>query len=269
MRALAEASGCTRVYLSQIENGRRASPPSEALLARIERALGMDSGTLVRLRRWEASPEEVKQEVRSLATERDDGRRLARLLRGADLDALHRSGELARLVDKLSGDETRERGLGERVAMGSMVPLVNRLMAGPFAEFTDLGYPARIADEYISVPGVSDPDAFAARVHGDSMSPTYTEGDIVVFSPLTQVREGSDCFVRLERDAESTFKRVRFEGWSPEDGGEGGSGEGVAQRVRLVPLNPSYAPTVVDREAIAALYPAVYVMRSVVPSSEG
>ncbi|MEQ9617424.1 MAG: S24 family peptidase [Phycisphaerales bacterium] len=237
VQALADAVGCTRTYLSQIENDRRDSPPSEALLRKLEKQLRLEPESLVRGRYWETAPEEMKR-VRATAE----------LLRHRGIDELYRTGELQSLVDRLSG----EAGAMGRVAMTGMVPLINRMMAGPFAEFTDLGYPARVADEYISVPGVSDPDAFAARVFGDSMEPTYAEGDIVVFSPLTQVRDGSDCFVRLEHDDESTFKRVYFEGERDE-----------TARVRLQPLNNRYPPKTFDREAIAAMYPAVYVMRAV------
>ena len=59
-------------------------------------------------------------------------------------------------------------------------------------------------------------------------------------------------FHRLERDDETTFKRVYFE--QDERGGE---------RVRLQPLNSAYASRTVGREEIAGLYAAVSVVRSV------
>lgn len=162
------------------------------------------------------------------------------------------------------------------------VPLINSVAAGYPTEFTDLGYPARVADEYVRVPEVRDPDAFAARVVGDSMEPVYREGDIVVFSPAKPVGGGwdaqriggvpggvgaagagnvvgagaedvgVDCFVRLERDHESTFKRVFFE--------RGPEGEAL---IRLQPLNAKYPPRVVRREDVAGLYAAVSVTRKV------
>lgn len=257
VRALAEAVGCTRTYLSQIENGRRSAPPSEALLRKLERNLRMEAGTLVSAARWQSSPAEVKREVRSLRADRAEARKVAKLLQDKGIDALHASGELARLVDRLS-EERSSSGDVQRVEMGGRVPIINRMRAGPFAEFTDLGYPARVADEYISVPGLSDPDAFAARVQGDSMEPTYSEGDIVVFSPLTQVRDGSDCFVRMDRDGESTFKRVHFQ-----DDPDSGEKDEAGLRIRLTPLNERYPSRVVDRESVAGMYPAVYVMRAV------
>jgi len=256
-QALANAVGCTRSYLSQIENDRRNTPPSEKLLRQFESNLRMERDTLVRVRRWEASSEELRNEMLELKTDQHLAKRIARILQLKGVDALHRSGELKKLADRLS-DEPAPANVGERVTMGGLVPLVNKMMAGSFNEFTDLGYPARVADEYISVPGVSDPDAFAARVHGDSMEPAYKQDDIVVFSPLTQVRDGSDCFVRLERDEESTFKRVYFEG-DPE----------AEPHIRLQPLNNRYPSMTARREDISAMFPAVYVIRSVGGSTPG
>ena len=129
------------------------------------------------------------------------------------------------------------------------IPLINQVAAGYPREFTDLDYPVSIADEYIHCPDVTDPDAFAARVVGSSMEPTYREGEIIVFSPLLPTPSGSDCFVRLLRDNETTFKRIYLE----DDG----------RKIRLEPLNSEYEDVCIDREDIAAMYAAAYVMRKV------
>ncbi len=147
------------------------------------------------------------------------------------------------------------------------MPIINAVAAGYPAEFTDLGYPVGVADEYLVVlegTGIgADPDAFAARVVGDSMEPEYREGDIVVFSPARTVRSGDDCYARLapREDGEdgedagaegATFKRVFFERGA--DGGE---------MIRLQPLNERYPARVVAREQVAGLYAAVSVTRAV------
>ena len=128
------------------------------------------------------------------------------------------------------------------------VPLINRVQAGYPTDFTDLDYPARVADAYIPAPGVEDPDAFAATICGDSMLPDYAEGDIVVFSPVAEVRDGDDCFVRLEEHHLVTFKRVYFEG--PEGD----------EKIRLQPLNERFKRKVVHRNEVAGLYRAVWRM---------
>ena len=96
---------------------------------------------------------------------------------------------------------------------------------------------------------VDDAQAFAARVVGDSMLPEYAEGDIVVFSPAAEVTDGCDCFVRIEPDHETTFKRVFFD----DDG-----------QVRLQPLNPRFAPQLFDRLHIAGMYRAVKKIQSLI-----
>ena len=249
---LARSVECTKGYLSTIENDRRSHPPSRALLEKLERALRMEPGRLVRAGVWQSTPEDVRKKVLDLETDRHVARRLADLLRYEGIDKLHRSGELKRLVDRFAPERDGGDGTLAFEALPMQVPVINKVAAGYPREFTDLGYPPRIADEYVSVPDLRDPDAFAARVVGDSMEPIYREGDIVVFSPMSDTADGSDCFIRLERDDETTFKRVYF---SKEGGGR--------EVIRLQPLNSAYEARVVEREEVSGMYAAMYVVRTV------
>jgi SOS-response transcriptional repressor LexA/transcriptional regulator with XRE-family HTH domain len=131
------------------------------------------------------------------------------------------------------------------------IPIVNKVSAGYPSDFTDLSYPPRVADAYVSAPGVDDPDAFAARVSGDSMAPKYGEGDIVVFSPAAAWKDGADCFVRFD-DGQTTFKRVYAE--------RDAAGREV---LRLQPRNDRYRPRVLLREEVTGVYRAVSVYRAV------
>ncbi len=259
---LAERVGCAKSYVWGLERGVKG-PPSEAMVGRLEAALGLEAGAggLAGAARWERTPGAVRRDVFELRERGRSGERLARLLgeearAGVSLDELYRSGALEALIERLSpgGSAQRETPVMEsvRAALPVEIPLINRVAAGYPAGFTDLGYPARVADEYVRAPDVSDPDAFAARVVGDSMEPDYRAGDIVVFSPAVEVRSGMDCFVRLEPDHESTFKRVFI---------EGEAGEEV---IRIVALNARYAERVVERERVAGLYAGVSVIRSLV-----
>jgi repressor LexA len=255
---LAEEVGCAKSYLSSIENGHRPAPGDD-ILARLESALGASKGQFVSLAQWErsfaAGGARVREEVERMREAGLRGKRLASLLRGAGdrggvLDEAYRSGELKRLVDALSpGEPVRDV---EPVAFGRRVPLINRVAAGLPSEYTDLSYPVGVADAYVPGGDIDDPDAFAARVVGDSMAPLYKEGDVVVFSPACPVVSGSDCFARLEPDHESTFKRVVLE--------QDSEGREV---VRLLPLNSAYPERVLNREKIAGLYAAVAVVRKV------
>lgn len=252
--ALAARVACSKSYLSAIENGR-CGPPGAGIVRRLEEALGADRGALSRLADWQATPAPIRRELAALHRRQAGAERLASILRGArgpsggGLDEAYRRGELRALIEQLS--PPAERGPAP-VALPLEVPLINRVQAGYPTEFTDLGYPARVADEYVRCPDLADPDAFAARVVGDSMLPEYREGDIVIFSPGRDVRDGADCFARLAPDDETTFKRVYFE--------RGPAGE---ELIRLQPLNPTYPPRTLEREGVLGLYAAVSVQRRI------
>jgi phage repressor protein C with HTH and peptisase S24 domain len=252
LQRLADLVGCAKSYLWMIENERRDSPPSEEVLRKLEDSLGFATGCLSEAARWQRTPPAVRAEVGLLRERQEVGRQIAEILSGAaSLDDAYRSGELKRLVERIAPGAARGDG-AVPVRLPLEVPVINKVAAGYPRSFTDLGYPARVADEYVRCPELDDPDAFAARVVGDSMMPDYHEGDIVVFSPLKPVRGGADCFVRVEPDHESTFKRVYFE-----------TGEGGRQLIRLQPLNSAYAPRTLPREQVAGLYAAVSVMRKI------
>lgn len=285
LQGLASAAGCTKGYLSSVENEKRGVPTDE-ILVRLEVALGLAAGELVRAAGWERTPVHVRREVVKLAAReaahRDRERKLASIfsrsgideggrLLGA-LDDAYKSGELANLLGmntKPGADRSATAAAAPLVGdlarvLPFEVPLINKVAAGYPREFTDMGYPARVADEYVRCPDIDDPDAFAARVVGDSMLPEYREGDIVVFSPLREIKSGMDCFARLEPDGETTFKRVFFEserGDPDSDAGVKFEDDASGVKVRLQPLNPAYAPRVVAREEVGGLYAAVSVIK--------
>jgi SOS-response transcriptional repressor LexA/transcriptional regulator with XRE-family HTH domain len=213
-----------------------------ALLAARERAAG---GTLGLAREPAGTPEQEgapapagdSHDLTGAAGESD-----GRAGESLDLDELHRSGLLHHLAEwGAVPDEERGRNLRP-------IPVINKVAAGYPQDFTDLGYPVGIADEYVSVPeGMSDPNAFAVHVDGDSMEPKYHKGDIVIFSPAAEVASGNDCFVRFgmtggASDGLVTFKRVFFD---------------AEDRIRLQPINDKYAPTFARPSEIAGIFRAV------------
>ena len=274
LEGLSNATGMAKSYLSQIETGY-APPPRDEKIRKIADALGMDARALLpqahlselpadvnaRLARMFDATEEV---IRALLAAKAGangaaaaephgaaaGRADAEAPGGAaqdesgvalDLDAMHASGLLHHLAE---WGEARIEDRGSRLCA---IPIINKVSAGYPQDFTDLDYPVGIADEYISVPAeLSDPNAFAVRVVGDSMEPKYREGDVVVFTPSAPVESGDDCFVRFAVtggpvDGEGTFKRVFFD---PDD------------RIRLQPLNERYAPTFVNRDEVQRIFRA-------------
>ncbi len=237
LQRVADAVGCTKSYLCEVELGKRGLP-SDEVIAKLERELDVPAGAWVREASWQrslaAGGSVVRSELRELF-----GKPSGELLRG-----------LRRVVGASDAPRSDVQPLGGPSAFGAVdIPIINKVPAGRATEFTDLGYPARSADAFMRCPGVTDPDAFAARVLGDSMEPTYLDGDVVVFSPAAPVVDGCDCFARLEPDHECTFKRVYLE--------EGGA------RIRLQPLNAKYAARTLPREEIAGLYVAVRVLREI------
>ena len=234
---LAGRIGCSKPHLSLMESGHRTVSPQRA--AAIEAALGFDDGRLTKAVQWHRLPPELRAQVQQ---SRDADRQLAARLRRA-LAADEPTEALRRIVDE------RAENVDPPLPLGARIPVINNVAAGYPRQFTDLDYPASVADEYIACPDLTDPNAFAARVVGDSMEPGYREGEIVVFSPALPTPSGSDCFVRLDRDAETTFKRVYFE-----DQGD---------TVRLQPLNSAYPPRTIPAADVAGMYAAAYVMRKV------
>ncbi|MFT5423458.1 MAG: repressor LexA [Phycisphaerales bacterium] len=272
LEALADRAGCTKGYLSLVERGSKP-PPAEALIERLEEALSLEAGSLSRVAQWEQTPSTVKRDLARLESSRRAIDQILRTIEKRGLDEAYASGELARAVGRLmpasdngpapdagasNSDNPSNTAAGSRPPAGlgrvlpTEVPLINSVTAGYPADFTDLGYPARVADEYVRSPDLADPDAFAARVVGDSMEPEYREGDLVIFSPAMEVVSGNDCFVRLEPDHESTFKRVYFE-----------TDEGGGERIRIQPINNRYPPKTVPREDVAGLYRAAQIMRAI------
>lgn len=241
---LAGRTGVSKPYLSLIETGRVTNPPSDEKLRRIEHSLGFSPAELVSQAHFQRTPRDVRAMlVKLMRGGMGDGQAKTngeKNAPGVDLDAAYGAGVLQELVERTAGNV-------EPVRINA-VPVINKVSAGYPSDFTDLGYPPRHADAHVSCPDVDDPDAFAARVYGDSMEPKYNEGDIVVFSPASAPRHGDDCFVRFA-DGDTTFKRVFFEETDI------GPSRGV---IRLQPRNEKYPPRTVAAEQVTGLYRAVY-----------
>ncbi|MBX9737409.1 MAG: LexA family transcriptional regulator, partial [Phycisphaerales bacterium] len=295
---LAALVGCAKSHLSMLENEvRRGGGVSREILIRLEDALGITRGVLVRAAHWENAPGEVRLDGARIEAATAVARELGALRGVGSLDEAFRSGRLAKLIARIdpeagamisgaaarrggdAGDVGQPTGTGSRrdggaierdgvlasLALPVEVPLINSVAAGYPGDFSDLGYPARVADEYVRSPDIRDPDAFAARVVGESMLPEYREGDLVIFSPSKPVRSGQDCFVRVEPDHQTTFKRVFFETADGRTIDEETTEPGAAraERVRLQPLNPKFRPMTLAREDVAGVYAAVSVMRTI------
>ena len=88
---------------------------------------------------------------------------------------------------------TARRGAPPRL---KQIPLLGLAKAGKGGFFDDGGFPAGNGWEEIEVPGVTDAQAYALEITGDSMMPVYREGDIIVVSPSATIRKGDRVVVR-------------------------------------------------------------------------
>ena len=228
----------TKPYLSNIETGRVKNPPTDGVIVALERALNFPAGQLLKLAHLARTPPDVRDEHEQLSAEVERLRSVLSQLAAESPDAQRADGidldDIVRKINEAKGN------ISEAISAGRPVPIINNVAAGYPYQFTDMDYPPSVADEYVRCPDVHDAQAFAARVVGDSMTPKYDEGDIVIFSPNRQPSEGSDCFVRFE-DGSTTFKRFRAAG----------------DKIRLEPLNDEYPAETYPPDAVTGLWPAV------------
>ncbi len=214
--------GFSKPYLSTIETGRVNNPPSDDLLRKLEAVLGFETGTLLYMAHMERLPADVRERIETTEAE---------------------NAKLIHIRKEPNKDSLQEAPvIHVSITPGRLIPIINKVAAGYPTDFNDLDYPVGIADEYIRCPDVHDPNAFAVRVVGDSMEPKFREGDIIVFSPAREVRNGDDCFARFSTPHETTFKRVFRE---------------QNDMVRLQPRNEKYAPTMVEGKRITGVYRAI------------
>ena len=227
--------GFSKPYLSTIETGKVKNPPSDQLLAKLEKALKFEPGLLLHIAHLERVPPDVRQHYESTEAENKKWRQFVRSI-------INKKPDAAQLDDLLNDFALDTRTNAASLSAGQLVPVINKVAAGYPTDFNDLDYPVGIADDYVRCPDLHDPNAFAVRVVGDSMEPRFSEGDIVIFSPASEVHNGDDCFIRFAAPHETTFKRIFFES---------------DKKVRLQPRNENYAPMIVDGSRINGLYRAV------------
>jgi repressor LexA len=119
------------------------------------------------------------------------------------------------------------------------LPLVSAVPAGKVATM----FHPDFVDTYVTVDDVKDSQAFALKVHGNSMSPRIEDGDIVIVSPQQEVRNGDICVIRVS--GEDTLKKVKLEG----------------MYLHLVPLNPEFEPVTVKRKDVEFVWKVVKLIK--------
>ncbi len=122
------------------------------------------------------------------------------------------------------------------------IPVISDVQAGLLVNngLPEVAQTAIENGDFIYVDEELPDGSFAMRVRGDSMEPTFSQGDIVIIDPTISPLPGD--FVVAQRiegsEVESTFKKYRAKGIND-------AGQNVFE---LVPLNPDYPTLRSDRE---------------------
>ena len=79
------------------------------------------------------------------------------------------------------------------------VPLIGFAQAGTGGFFDDGGFPVGKGWDEIAFPAVNDEHAYALEISGDSMIPTYRDGDVIIVSPAAPIRRGDRVVVKTRK----------------------------------------------------------------------
>jgi phage repressor protein C with HTH and peptisase S24 domain len=91
---------------------------------------------------------------------------------------------------------------------GQPIPLIGFAQAGAGGYFDDAGLPVGKGWDQVAFPAVADENAYALKIAGDSMEPTFRDGTIIIVSPAATVRRGDRVVVKT-RDGEVMVKELK------------------------------------------------------------
>ncbi|HZT19577.1 MAG TPA: helix-turn-helix transcriptional regulator [Dongiaceae bacterium] len=114
------------------------------------------------------------------------------------------------------------------------LPLIGYAQAGAAGYFDDAGYPVGRGWEDIDFPDLRDPAAYALEITGDSMTPVYRNGDVIVVSPGADIRRGDRVVVKT-RKGEVMAKQLLRQ---------------TAQKIELGSLNPRHPARTIDASEV-------------------
>jgi phage repressor protein C with HTH and peptisase S24 domain len=114
------------------------------------------------------------------------------------------------------------------------IPLLGLAQAGKGGFFDDSGFPVGSGWEEIDVPGVTDANAYALEISGDSMLPIFREGDTIIVSPGATVRKGDRVVVKTT-DGQVMAKIMHRQ---------------TAKTVELSSFNPAHETRTIDMKDI-------------------
>lgn len=125
------------------------------------------------------------------------------------------------------------------IPQGGRVPILSYVQAGNWREICEqaTGFDGNV--EYVTASVDIGPRGFGLWLRGNSMTPQFNEGDLVIVDPDEQPRPG-DFVVAKNGSEEATFKKYRPRGID----------ENGQEVFELVPLNDDYPTMHSDRQHI-------------------
>ncbi|MEH8144832.1 S24 family peptidase [Aeromonas hydrophila] len=125
------------------------------------------------------------------------------------------------------------------IPQGRRVPILSYVQAGNWREVCEQATAFDGNVEYVSASVDVGPCGFGLWLRGDSMTPLFSEGDLVIIDPDEAPRPG-DYVVASNGSNEATFKKYRARG----------EYENGQPRFELVPLNEDHETLSTDQTPI-------------------
>jgi phage repressor protein C with HTH and peptisase S24 domain len=142
-----------------------------------------------------------------------------------------------------SSIETFVQLIGDGARGSQSVPLLGFAQAGAGGHFDDSGFPAGKGWDEVALPSASDEHAYALEISGDSMKPTYRDGDVIVVSPGTPIRRGDRVVVKTT-GGEVMVKELKRR---------------TAKLLELQSINPAHADRTLDADQVEWIARIVWV----------
>jgi phage repressor protein C with HTH and peptisase S24 domain len=142
-----------------------------------------------------------------------------------------------------SSIETFVQLIGDGARGSQSVPLLGFAQAGAGGHFDDSGFPAGKGWDEVALPSASDEHTYALEISGDSMKPTYRDGDVIVVSPGTPIRRGDRVVVKTT-GGEVMVKELKRR---------------TAKLLELQSVNPAHADRTLDANEVEWIARIVWV----------
>lgn len=116
------------------------------------------------------------------------------------------------------------------------IPVVGHVKGGVDGFLEEMQYPVGHGEGFVEY-WTKDPEAYALRVRGDSMSPRYRSREFIVVTPSVEAQPGNDVMVKL-KDGRKMLKHLN---WVRDE------------EIQLISVNDSYAPMTVPMDEIESI----------------